>query len=138
MGNIQNFMSLQRLLKIFYRTGFIQFGLVVLFYLVLFLSKYRFSEDSQATIIMALFSFLISTVLNVIGIFSGSLCVGLMNKNIAYYSIVIFVPLVISTILLVISNKLESKYFIFLIPAFMAFIVSHFILYFSILKKKSK
>jgi len=137
MGNTQNFMSLQKLLKIFYRTGFIQFGLVILFYFVLYLSKYRFSEDSQATIIMALFSFFIATVLNVIGMFLGSLCVGLMNKNIAYYSIVIVAPLVISTILLVISNKLESKYLIFLIPAFMAFIVSHFISYFSVLKKKS-
>ena len=137
MGNISSLMSLKKLLRIFFRTGFIQFGLVILFYLVFSLSNQTFLENNQATILIALFSFFIASVLNVIGILLGCFFVGLINKNIAYYLIIIIVPLIFSSVALLIFNKLESKYLIFLVPAFMAFTLSHVILYFSISKNKS-
>ncbi len=137
MGNISSLMSLKKLLRIFFRTGFIQFGLVILFYLVFSLSNQTLLENNQATILIALFSFLIASVLNVIGILLGCFFVGLINKNIAYYLIIIIVPLIFSSVALLIFNKLESKYLIFLVPAFMAFTLSHVISYFSISKNKS-
>ena len=83
---------------------------------------------------MAVFSFFISSVLNVIGMFIGSFFVRLMEERLIYYSIIIIAPMIFVGGFLVFFNKLESQFLIFLLPAFIAFIVSHFVSYFSLLK----
>jgi hypothetical protein len=127
-------MTIKQLWKIFFKTGFIQIGLVFLFYLVLFWSKKSSIESSQAVTVMALFSFIISTVLNIVGMLVGSSFVGLINKNLSFYVIIIVSPLFIIGSILFFMNKLESQFLIFLVPAFSAFIISHLISFFSIMK----
>lgn len=129
-------MSGKKLFSVFIKTGLMQLGLLLLFQV--FIIAYRGSslEGNQGATIITLFSFFLSSILNITGVGIGYFFLKLINENLSFYSLIVVCPLLIFSLLLFLTNKLDQQFYIFLVPAFCTFIFSHVIMFVSLQKQR--